>query len=52
MLAGAEPQVIRQAVKAVLSLPRAWNPPPEYLETQVSATVVKVLLGYDYCHAS
>ena len=51
MLAGVEPQVIRRAVQAVLSLPRNWNPPAEYLETEVSTTVVKLLLGYDGRHA-
>jgi UDP-N-acetylglucosamine 2-epimerase (non-hydrolysing) len=51
MLSGVEPPMILRAVQAVLSLPRNWNPPAEYLQTQVSATVVKILLGYDYCHA-
>jgi UDP-N-acetylglucosamine 2-epimerase (non-hydrolysing) len=48
MLAGADPQVIRTAVKTVLEMPRNWNPPPEYLETQVSATVLKILFGFNY----
>jgi UDP-N-acetylglucosamine 2-epimerase (non-hydrolysing) len=46
MLAGTEPQAIRQAVRTVLELPRAWNPPPEYLLTDVSTTVLKLVLGY------
>jgi UDP-N-acetylglucosamine 2-epimerase (non-hydrolysing) len=46
MLAGTEPQAIRQAVRAVLELPRGWRPPPEYLVTDVSTTVLKVVLGY------
>lgn len=47
MLAGADPAMIRRAVKAVLSLDRGWNPPPEYMKPEVSSTVLKILLGYD-----
>lgn len=48
MLAGAEPDMIRAAARAVLSLNRAWNPPPEYLKPEVSSTVLKIVLGYEH----
>lgn len=47
MLAGAEPEMIRSAVKAVTSLDRNWNPPPEYVKPEVTSTVLKILLGFD-----
>jgi UDP-N-acetylglucosamine 2-epimerase (non-hydrolysing) len=46
VLAGAESQTIRRAVRTVLDLPRDWNPPPEYLAPQVSTTVLKLVLGH------
>jgi UDP-N-acetylglucosamine 2-epimerase (non-hydrolysing) len=46
MLSGADPQLIRHAVQTATGMPRHWNPPREYLETQVSATVSKIVLGY------
>lgn len=46
MLAGADPEMILQAIGAVLRLSRAWSVPPEYLESQVSSTVLKIVLGY------
>ncbi|HEY4760906.1 MAG TPA: UDP-N-acetylglucosamine 2-epimerase (non-hydrolyzing), partial [Thermoguttaceae bacterium] len=46
MLSGADPQMILNAVKTVLEMPRNWSPPREYLETQVSSTVIKIVLGY------
>jgi UDP-N-acetylglucosamine 2-epimerase (non-hydrolysing) len=46
MLAGAEPEMIRAATRAVLKLDRAWNPPPEYVKPEVSSTVLKILLGF------
>jgi UDP-N-acetylglucosamine 2-epimerase (non-hydrolysing) len=48
MLAGADPAVIRSAVKAVLSLDRSWSPPPEYVKPEVTSTVLKIVLGYDH----
>jgi UDP-N-acetylglucosamine 2-epimerase (non-hydrolysing) len=47
MLAGAEPDMIRRATKAVLSLDRNWNPPPEYMKPEVTSTVCKIVLGFD-----
>jgi len=46
ILAGADPEVILQAVRTVLSRPCQWSPPPEYLQTGVSTTVVKIVTGY------
>jgi UDP-N-acetylglucosamine 2-epimerase (non-hydrolysing) len=46
MLSGTDPHKIGHAVKTVLEMPRDWNPPKEYMETQVSATVLKILQGY------
>jgi UDP-N-acetylglucosamine 2-epimerase (non-hydrolysing) len=46
MLAGAEKPVILAAVRTVLAEPPTWTPPREYLEPQVSTTVVKILLAY------
>ena len=45
ILAGCEPDVILAAVKTVLSLGCQWQPPPEYLRTNVSSIAVKIVLG-------
>ena len=45
ILAGADPEVIRQAVSAVTQSACRWTPPREYLESDVSTTVVKLILG-------
>lgn len=49
VLAGARPEMILRAIKAVLDLSHAWSVPPEYLQSQVSTTVLKLLLGYRHC---
>ena len=46
MLAGCEPKVILRCVETVLAQGRAWPPPAEYLEADVSSKVVKIVLGY------
>lgn len=48
MLSGAEPESIMRCVKTAVSQPRNWAPPPEYLATDVSRTVVKIVLGYKW----
>jgi len=48
MLAGCEPDAILRCVEAVLAQGRVWQPPTEYLETNVSGKVVKIVLGYRY----
>jgi UDP-N-acetylglucosamine 2-epimerase (non-hydrolysing) len=47
MLSGAAPDMIRRETKAVLTLDRNWNPPPEYVKPEVSSTVLKIVLGFD-----
>jgi UDP-N-acetylglucosamine 2-epimerase (non-hydrolysing) len=46
MLSGCEPDAILRCVHTVVELPRTWQPPQEYLQADVSSTVVKVLSGY------
>ena len=45
ILTGASPEAIESAVAIALAS-RPWRVPPEYLEPNVSQTVVKVVLGY------
>ena len=46
ILSGAEPDLIVRAVEIAIAQPAAWTPPPEYLATNVSQTVSKIMLGY------
>jgi UDP-N-acetylglucosamine 2-epimerase (non-hydrolysing) len=46
MLSGVGAEEIKRAVRAVLGQKREWVAPPEYVVENVSATVVKILLGY------
>jgi UDP-N-acetylglucosamine 2-epimerase (non-hydrolysing) len=46
MLSGTEPDSIIGCVETVRSQSTEWNPPAEYLEKDVSSTVVKIVLGY------
>jgi UDP-N-acetylglucosamine 2-epimerase (non-hydrolysing) len=46
MLSGADPDHILTCVRTVLEQRREWTVPAEYLERQVSDTVIKLLLGY------
>jgi UDP-N-acetylglucosamine 2-epimerase (non-hydrolysing) len=48
MLTGMAPDRIVACVETVLSEPRTWQPPSEYLDPLVSTKVVKILLGYDW----
>lgn len=43
VLSGSKPEQILKCVKKVLSKPANWQPPAEYLKTDVSETVVKLL---------
>lgn len=45
ILAGVESENVLRAVKAVTSGECNWTPPPEYLRTNVSDTVCKIVLG-------
>jgi UDP-N-acetylglucosamine 2-epimerase (non-hydrolysing) len=46
VLTGADPGAILSAVKLVTERPSSWSPPPEYLRTNVSETVVRILTGH------
>ena len=46
ILAGLEPEGVVRAVETVLDAPCDWTPPQEYLESSVSTTVMKVVLGH------
>lgn len=46
MLAGVSPELILQAMKIALSEKHKWEPPPEYLDKNVSSKVIKIVLGY------
>jgi len=48
ILAGMEPAIIMNAVEIVLAKKPEWEPPPEYLATNVADKVVKIILGYLY----
>jgi UDP-N-acetylglucosamine 2-epimerase (non-hydrolysing) len=44
VLAGVEPAAIGRCLRLMLDRPPTWEPPPEYLATDVSATVLGILL--------
>ena len=46
ILAGVDPDTVVRCVMAATSLPASWQPPPEYLVADVSASVVKIVLGF------
>ncbi|HJM37224.1 MAG TPA: UDP-N-acetylglucosamine 2-epimerase, partial [Dehalococcoidales bacterium] len=46
MLVGVSPDLILNSLEIVLNETRGWTPPAEYLVTNVSSKVVKILLGY------
>jgi UDP-N-acetylglucosamine 2-epimerase (non-hydrolysing) len=46
VLAGADPEMISQAVEVALSSASDWHPPTEYLEPRVSDVVTKIVLGF------
>jgi len=46
ILSGATPEAIISAVELALAQPAAWTPPDEYVATNVSSTVTKIMLGY------
>lgn len=45
ILSGSSPETIIKCVETVLDLGCCWNAPPEYYASNVSVTVVKLLLG-------
>jgi UDP-N-acetylglucosamine 2-epimerase (non-hydrolysing) len=46
VLSGADPETIVKLVKLVTEQPAAWQVPPEYLMSNVAATVCRILLGF------
>jgi UDP-N-acetylglucosamine 2-epimerase (non-hydrolysing) len=46
MLSGAKPETILHCVRAVLALKNKWSPPLEYKASNVSETVIKIVLGF------
>jgi UDP-N-acetylglucosamine 2-epimerase (non-hydrolysing) len=46
ILSGADPDQILTCIATVLDKAGAWTPPREYLEEEVSRTVVNIVLGY------
>jgi UDP-N-acetylglucosamine 2-epimerase (non-hydrolysing) len=46
VLSGSSPADIARALGIALTMPAAWAPPPEYVVENVSATVVKIVLGF------
>ena len=45
MLAGVQPEDVLRAMNVVLATPPDWEPPAGYLDEDVAATVVKIVLG-------
>lgn len=45
VLSGVEPEGIRRCLELMLDESRRWEPPPEYLVDDVSATVANIVLG-------
>ncbi len=48
ILSGSELDSILRCVKIVMNRPATWTPPPEYLASNVSGTVAKIVLGYTW----
>ncbi|HSH88940.1 MAG TPA: UDP-N-acetylglucosamine 2-epimerase (non-hydrolyzing) [Ramlibacter sp.] len=46
ILSGVQPDSILRCVATALHRPPAWNAPPEYLATDVSATAARIVLGH------
>jgi len=46
ILSGSDPQMLLLAVRVALTSSKEWKPPAEYIETHVSDTVAKVVLGF------
>ena len=46
ILTGSDPSTIAESVRIALDSGCDWAPPPEYMESSVSTTVTKIVLGY------
>jgi UDP-N-acetylglucosamine 2-epimerase (non-hydrolysing) len=47
IITGSDPDTVLRAVQVALGTPTTWNTPVEYIEPNVSAIVVRILMGYD-----
>lgn len=47
IICGSDPETILACVRVAIGTPTTWNTPTEYVEKHVSATVVRILMGYD-----
>jgi len=48
VITGDDPETIVRLVRLAVESPSAWTAPDGYLAPQVSTTVAKIVLGYDY----
>jgi UDP-N-acetylglucosamine 2-epimerase (non-hydrolysing) len=48
ILVGINPKKIQEGVKIATTLNSDWEPPVEYIKRNVSDTVLKIVLGYNY----
>lgn len=48
ILTGADAAMIRSAVSIATTEGRTWTPPAEYLARDVSAVVLRIVMGYDH----
>ncbi len=46
MLSGTEPDSVLRCVETVINTRGSWSPPSEYVMTNVSETVTRIVLGY------
>ena len=46
ILAGSDERILVEGMKLAIDVSRSWVAPPEYLKTNVAATVAKILLSY------
>lgn len=46
ILSGSDHDTIIRAITLAIAQPSSWTPPPEYMATNVSQVVSKILLGY------
>jgi UDP-N-acetylglucosamine 2-epimerase (non-hydrolysing) len=47
MIAGVSPETVLKSVDVALESPTDWKPPEEYMETDVSSKIIKILLGHN-----
>jgi len=52
ILASAEPDAIVNAVEIAIGQPASWQPPSEYLVSNVAQTVSKIVLGHSLHHVA